>query len=395
MKIHTVKRGDSLASIAEEYGIAKELLGRINGISEREELCVGEELFITLPTRTYKVARGDTAERIALRFGVRKNTLYALNPHIAKSGVSPGETLILHVAEPAAATAASLGVVYRGTEEEKLKAALPYLTYVSVSEAVADDGRLRHIFDSQRALKIINGSAKIPLMRVTDVGCGKKYRSKASREKFIAELVGAAGKKGYKGITLAVGGSARSSDADFTEFLMELRRKMIGEDLILFTECDENSPDYLSELADGAVFSYDRCGTDTEGDFCKCERAAAIKFAKDSESSKSFFDLPPFAYCGGEYITWEEAMALARRYRAEINTDEKTLLSSYDYKGKRVIFPSLKNIKARLELSSELGFMGISFDIMRVPQRQLYMLGAHARCVNYTGFSSREGCSRD
>ena len=38
---------------------------------------------------------------------------------------------------------------------------------------------------------------------------------------------------------------------------------------------------------------------------------------------------------------------------------------------KRVAFESLENIKAKLDLIYELGLMGISFDIMRVPTEYL------------------------
>ncbi len=395
MKIHTVERGETLSSIAEGYGIPTEILARINGLREREPLVLGEELAVILPTRTYKVSRGDTPERISLRFGIRKWELYALNPYIKDRGFSTGETLILRIAEPPSSAMASGGVLYRGTSEANLRIALPYLTYVSVSEAVVNDGKIKRLFDSGPALKIIRESGKIPLMRITDSGTGEKYKTADSRSSFISELVALAKNRDYKGVTLAVGSTSRGNDECFAEFLMELRRKMIGEDLILITECDEKSPSYLCELSDGAIFSYDRCAADTEGSFEDCERASALAFANESESSKSFLDLPPFALWGNEYITWDEALSRARRACAKIKTDEKTLLSSYEYRGEKTVFPSLKNIKARLELASELGFMGISFDIMRTPIRHLYSFGACYRSVNYTGLTSREGCSRE
>mgnify|MGYP003289527918 CR=1 FL=1 len=395
MKIHTVKEGETVAGIAEEYGISAEILARTNGIKERVQLATGEELAVTVPTRTYRVEKGDTPERLALRFGIRKSELYAKNPEIAGRQLYVGETLVLHILEPPVSVAASCGVLYPGCSERALRMALPYLTYASVSEAVVGDEKIKRIFDSERAIKIITDSAKVPLMRITDVGTGKKYKDKALSEAFISELVAMAKASGYKGITLAVGCEARVSDEHFSEFLLELRRKMIGEDLILITECDETSPEYLCELSDGAVFSYDRCAGDTSASFDERERAYTERFAVSSESAKSFLDISPFAVSGEEYTTVDEALARARRTRAQIKTDENSLLSSYEDRGRTVVFPSLKNIKARLELASELGFMGISFDIMRTPIRHLYMYGSQFKCVNYTGLTSREGCSRE
>ena len=395
MKIHTVKRGESLADIAEAYGVPRKLLAALNGIKERTALTVGEELVVTLPTRTYTAKSGDTVDRVALRFGIRKCELLSQNPHISGGRLTVGDELILRLSDPPTSAAASGGVLYRGTSEEQLLRALPYLTYVSVSSAVVGDGKIGRIYDPKGALKIINDAGKIPLMRITDNGTGEKYMDKGRREAFTDELVDYAKKGGFKGITLAVGSASRGSDSCFAEFLVELRRKMIGEDLILITECDERGPLFLSELSDGAIFYCDRCGKDKESSFDAYERASIMAFASEAESSKSFLDVSPFATFCEEFITQDEALTLARRCSAEILTDEKSLVSSFEYKGKRVYFPSLKNVKAKLELAAELGFMGISLDIMRAPTSHLAMLGASFKAMSYAGLSSIGGCSRE
>ena len=391
MKIHTVSRGETLCEIAERHGVSKKILSSFYGVKENTPLLSGEELLIPSPTRTYTAKASDTVERIALRFGVRRRELLTQNPHIGKCGVKEGDELILRTADTPLSTAASAGILYRSASEESLYRALPYLTYVAISSFVAGDCGARRIFDERRTMRIINENGKIPLLRITDTSGKEKYTDKKRREDFISELVALASGEGYKGVMLAVPGAVRDGCDCFAEFLVELRRKMIGEDLILITECDEKSPIYLSELSDGAVFSIERCGDCALG-FDTFEKAKITAFASEGESSKSFLDLSPFASVGGEYITIDEAMKLARRGYCEIKTDEESLMSSFEYKGKSVRFPSLKNIKARLELSAELGFMGISFDIMRVPTTHLSLLGACFRNVSYAGFNSPGGC---
>lgn len=395
MKIHTVKSGESIDSIAEEYGIGRELLEKTNGISPRTQLTAGEELAVILPTRTYKVRRGDTPERIALRFGVRKNELFAQNPDISGRELSDGELLILRTDEPSHGIAASNGTYYRGCGIPRLKKMLPYTTYVSVAEASVGDGKIKSLFDGSGAVKTINDSARVPLMRIFDGGTGEKYKTKQTRAEFIDELINAASARGYKGITLATGECARGSDENFAEFLVELRRKMIGCDLILICEMDENTPIYLNELSDGTIFSYDKCAYDSPPDFSDGERSELGKFATSAESSKSFLDISPFAFSDGKYETIDEAIGEARRTRAEIVTDEKSLLSSYERRGHTTRWSSLKNIKARLELLPELGFMGMSFDIMRTPIAHLMMYNSLYKTVSYTGLTSREGCNRE
>jgi hypothetical protein len=64
-------------------------------------------------------------------------------------------------------------------------------------------------------------------------------------------------------------------------------------------------------------------------------------------------------------------------------------------KGHPVYYPTLESIKATLDTVHEYGFMGISFDIMRVPLSYLAMYNALFGTSSYTCVRSREGCSRE
>jgi LysM repeat protein len=89
---HVVRAGETLASIARNYGVSASALARANGISNPDFIRVGQRLVIpgrssgssggsaAKPTaRTYTVRAGDTLNAIARRFGVSTASLAAAN----------------------------------------------------------------------------------------------------------------------------------------------------------------------------------------------------------------------------------------------------------------------------------------------------------------------------
>ena len=96
-------------------------------------------------------------------------------------------------------------------------------------------------------------------------------------------------------------------------------------------------------------------------------------------------DIPTLAFAGDKYITLEEAHALAYAGGREILHDDGALISFFELNGRKICFESMKNIKAKLELVAELGYMGISFDIMRVPTSTLMMYNSVFKTLSFSG----------
>ena len=376
MRIHTVREGERLSDIAKEYGINEDIL-RVNNEIPEGERATGEELLILTPTRTYTVRHGDSTERLSLRFGVRRRDLLAMNPWICTDGLVPSRRVALSYGDGRLGMAAAHGFLYNGYTADALIRRLPYLTYVSIGCAVSDGTSLKRLFDPRDAVGLVRSADKIPLLRIFDREGIR--RGGESGDKFSENIINAAISGGYKGITL----SGKFSE----EYLVNLRGKMIGCDLILFTEADEHSPLYFAEYSDGSILSYggESCG---ECDFYK-------KFSTDSESSRSFIELEPFAYASGEYIPRSEAVTLARRggYVIKPDTEGKSLSFEHKKKGK-ITFPSLREVRAVMDIIHEYGYMGISFDIMRCPLPYLMMYNACFGTSTFTSVRSADGCSQ-
>ena len=391
MQIHIKKKGESLQNIAEIYGISEDSLRMTNGIIDGEA-ADGEELLILTPTRSYTVQYGDTPERISLRFGIRRADLCTLNPWIKENKLEVGQRLSLKYTERPCGMAVANGYYYKGCSDELLTRAMPYLTYITFAGAVADDRGVRCSADFSEQIAKAKEKRKIPLLRVYD-RFPERYKAEDDKTAYAEELISLALEGGYKGIVMDAC-SLSDSAKEFPEFLMILRKLMIGCDLILITEINEESPLEFSEYADGSVMYYPKYAMDNPPSFNEGERAVLSDFACRGESAKTFVDLPSLARRGVQYTTTADALNTARRYAYTVEHNESTLLSNIrDRKQGEYSFSSLRNIKALLDLVNELDYMGICFDIMRTPLSHLMMYNAMFKTHYFNSVRTREGCS--
>lgn len=391
MKIHTWKKGDTIEEIAKDYGVSPEFVFFAN--DESTNPTVGEELLILTPTRTHKVRQGDTPERLMLRYGINKSDLIMQNPDVLTDGLLPNTTVVLKYDERPYGASPTNGYIYKDYDKSRLKRALPYLTYVTVSSAVADGGGVKFTFDDSALIKMLLSESKIPLLRIFDSLPSRNYHHPKEGDKFINDIIYAASGKGYMGVVLSSEGAKRSPD-EFGEFVVKLRKAMIGCDLILITEVDEEIPGYICDLSDGNVFSYPKYEIDPETPFSEGELKKYSDYAKESESAKTFIDIPCLAKIGGDFITVEDALSLARDGGVEITTDKETLVSHFDHKTRGGCkFQSLESVKRTFDLIDDLGFMGASFDVSRTPISYFLMYNTLFKTMTQPRVRAVEGCS--
>jgi membrane-bound lytic murein transglycosylase D len=120
-RYHTVTAGDTLESVAREYRVEPSQLAAANQLRESDSLDSVTALAVPVPlalapsahTRLYTVRKGDTLVTIADRFGVSLNQLRRWNQ---LTGIKVDTGRRLHVAEPAVVQSASSGHRHRGSE---------------------------------------------------------------------------------------------------------------------------------------------------------------------------------------------------------------------------------------------------------------------------------------
>jgi spore germination protein len=387
MKIHRVKNGDTVYSIAKEYAVYPGKIIEANELINPDRLTVGQELLILTPTRTHTVRGGENLKSISFRFGVSEGELYAKNPSLmGNKSLYPGQVLTIKSDTPPYGMAFSHGYYYKGTPSEALARALPYLSYVTVCAAKADDDDVKLLFDDRAVVKLVRDAGKIPLLQIySDTKCPYLENEVCDRAILLAKA------HGYDGINLCLSGAC-----DFhalSDFVLKLKKTLFDYGLILFVELDENRGVKIDDAFDGAILSYSRLGMENPVSFDEGEKCVFTDYSERCEASKAYIELCPFAVSGEEIITYHEAMKICQNTAREIFYDEKTKTCYFDCvkftpkekKELRVCFESLENVKAKLELIQELGFMGISFDIMRTPLSHLLMFDACFRqgaCIN-------------
>lgn len=382
MKIHIVKQGENTADIAKKYGISERILKIANEIDEKCNIIEGEELLILTPTRTYTAKAGDDLVRVALRFGQPAGALRGLNPHIITDQIPEGETVIVKFDERPYGMGTANGVYYKGCPKWKLMRALPFLTYLTVGSRIFDGKKLSSTFNTGEIVGMATEAGKVPLLRVYDKSNGEIYYDKNTRDEYINRLIQAALEEGYRGLTLA---GENYDNEGYEEFLVELRGKMIGNDMILMSEVTPESPIGISDFSDGAILSCDGI----------CDEDAIINFAKDGESTKTLIEIPVFAFCeNGSVMETRDAIDIAKRTNTPICHDITTNKSIfYNKKCGRIRFDSLSYIKSRMDNLANLGYMGISFDIGRTPLSYLMMYDALFKSVGYANVDKRVKCN--
>lgn len=133
MIIYVVQAGDTLDSIAREYGVPLSRLISQNELDEAGRITTGQTIVILYPEEVYTVQQGDTLEGIANRFGVSVNQLLRNNPILkGKDDIFVGQTIIIDYTTAKEGEMAVNGYIYPFVDRDTLIRTLPYLTYITL-----------------------------------------------------------------------------------------------------------------------------------------------------------------------------------------------------------------------------------------------------------------------
>ena len=173
MVIHTVKEGQTVTSIAREYGVPVSRIITDNFLSDPGKLTVGEDIVIRFPTVSYTVRGGDSLSEIAEAYGVTVNSLYRNNPFLGGvPTIVPGQILTVIGEEPVFDNPVSLnGYVYPFIDRSVLRRTLPYLSYLSIfTYGIRNDGTLiSPSGDDEELINISGEYGTVPLLMLTSL----------------------------------------------------------------------------------------------------------------------------------------------------------------------------------------------------------------------------------
>ncbi len=167
MIIHTVQSGDTISSIASQYGVSSEKIESDNSLTPNYNLNIGQAIMIAPPESTYLVKEQDTIESISDANAIRPLQLIRDNPQLLQyeAKLTPGEELVLSYSRKKSIQV--LGYASSFITEQTLRKALPYLTYLTcLNYRVFSTGTITEINDD-RILQLASEYDVIPIMFVS------------------------------------------------------------------------------------------------------------------------------------------------------------------------------------------------------------------------------------
>lgn len=215
MLIYTVENGDTVYSIAEEFGTSPSLIISDNALDQSAQLAIGQALLIRQPTSLHTVRPGDTVYSIAAMHGLNVNAIYRLNPELgALPDLTVGQTLVTGEDVPLYGSIATNAYVYPYVDRAVLRVTLPYLTYLTLfTYGIRRDGTLipPAEADETEIIALSREYGAKPLLLLSTLTEAGTFSNELAdyvltndeiRVKVISELTDAVVSRGYAGVDL-------------------------------------------------------------------------------------------------------------------------------------------------------------------------------------------------
>lgn len=169
MRIHVVRPGESVSSIARLYGVTPQKVISDNELENPNQLVVGQTLVIMEGTRRHTVSPGESLYYIALQYGLSVNQILAANPQIPSNAIIfAGQVIIIPPMTINFGHTDVNGYAFPGINREVLGKTLPHLTYLSIFSYQANaDGSLDTIPD-EPLIQTARAARVAPLLVVTN-----------------------------------------------------------------------------------------------------------------------------------------------------------------------------------------------------------------------------------
>lgn len=239
MIIYTTRPGDTVWRIARQYGVSPSRIISDNAISDPQNLPTGQALIILIPETVYTVQAGDTLSSIAARFSMTEIELLQNNPSLLSTPyLRAGQSIVIHFQDAKLRDIYINGYAYPYIQENILRRALPYLTYLTIfGYGFTEEGELIPI-DDQNMIVMAYRYKTAPVMllsSITEDGnfSGQRasllFRSTELQDKVLDNIVIVMREKGYLGLDIDFEYVAPGNAGDFQNFLRRAVERMHAE----------------------------------------------------------------------------------------------------------------------------------------------------------------------
>ncbi len=187
MIIHVVQPGETIGSIAEQYGVTQERLITDNELPNPDNLVVGQSIVVLYTDVTHTVDEGDTLFGIAQAYNVDPDQILRNNPWIAeREGLVPGELLVISFQrDEILGNLVTNGYAYPFIDRTVLRKTLPFLTYLSLfNYGFTPEGELIPI-DDEELIQLARDYGVAPLMVLAPMDAQGAFSNEIAHAMFI------------------------------------------------------------------------------------------------------------------------------------------------------------------------------------------------------------------
>jgi spore germination protein len=265
MVIHVVAQGETLQSIADEYGVSASRLIEDNDITNPNDLAVGQAVLIVYPNQVHTVQEGDSLSGIAQNYGITEIQLLRNNPFLAdREYIYPGESLIIDFTDEKAGNITTNGYAYPYIDRSILKKNLLYLTYLSIfNYSITESGELNNIEDEE-LINLAKSYGVAPIMVISNVNpAGQLDREtlhniladETVRNNLTLSVLNTLNTKGYYGLNIDLP-YIRSEDRQlYLEYITDLVVRVKSSGYKIFFTINPNT--FEEDGAPGAAETVD------------------------------------------------------------------------------------------------------------------------------------------
>ena len=417
MVIHVVSSGETIFSIARQYGVSPALLLRQNQVPPDGTLAVGQTLVVLFPAQTHTVQAGETLSGIAGAYGVDVLQLYRNNYFLlGQPAITPGEELVISLEEEKRGPIGANGYAYPYIDPALLSEQLPYMTYLTpFTYGVGANGTLVPLAD-EALLTAAPDFGVQPWMHLSTLTEEGSFSTERAQELLTdetlqtlltAQVEATLRAKGYGGLDVDFEYLPPALADEYAAFIRRLRQQLNPQGwsviVALAPKTSEGQKGLLYEAhnyaalgeAANAVLLMTYEWGYTYGPPMAVAPLPQVQQVLQYALSvipaeKIFLGFPTYGYdwplpftkgvTRAQSISPQEALALARQYGAAIRYDGTAQAPWFRYTAPdgtehEVWFEDARSSLAKFDLVTDNGLQGVGFwNLMRqAPQTMLVM----------------------
>lgn len=422
MDIHVVKAGESLYSVAQDYGVSLARLMADNQLPDPSRLAVGQTIVVRYPEAVYTVQPGDTLSSVSQETGIPTRILLQNNPNLrGESTIYPGQTLVLSYKGQKRGTLSVNGYAYPFIDKGLLQRTLPYLTNITpFTYGITPSGGLVDL-DDQAIIAAAKSMGVAPLMHLSTLteegGFSNELASlvlndMTVQDRLVTAIVAKLRQRGYTGLDVDFEFVFPQDARAYAAFIRRLRQTLspLGYPVIVAlapkTSAEQKGllyegHDYaaLGQAADQLLLMTYEWGYTYGPPMAVAPLPnvrRVVEYAlTEIPANKLWLGVPnygydwPLPFVQGETkatsISNQYAVELALRYGAAIQYDQTAQSPWFRYTDRQgreheVWFEDARSIQAKLALIPEYGLYGAGYwNLMRpFPQNWLVLASEYS-----------------